>query len=81
MKVGLARLPDGVGWGHVAGAAQLAGIGFTVSLFVTELAFDDPGMITAAKLAILFASVGGRRARLPRCYALSEPDVRASPRA
>lgn len=57
VKLGLARLPQGVGWGHVAGAAQLAGIGFTVSLFITELAFDDTGMVTAAKLSILMSSL------------------------
>lgn len=57
VKLGIARLPEGVGWRHIAGAAQLAGIGFTVSLFITELAYADEATIAAAKIGILFASV------------------------
>lgn len=51
-----AELPEGVGWSHVYGASCLAGIGFTMSLFVTDLAFDDEDLINAAKLGILSAS-------------------------
>jgi len=57
VKLRLARLPEGVGWRHVAGAAQLAGIGFTVALFIAELAFVDEAMMTAAKIGILAASL------------------------
>ena len=56
VRLGLGTLPDGVGWRHVVGAAGLAGIGFTVSLFVTDLAFADPGLQSAAKVGILAAS-------------------------
>lgn len=55
-RTGVAALPDGVGWSHIAGVSMLAGIGFTVSLFITELAFTDPAMLATAKLAILVTS-------------------------
>jgi NhaA family Na+:H+ antiporter len=51
-------LPDEVGTGHVAGMATVAGIGFTVSIFITGLAFaDEPALAAEAKIAILFASL------------------------
>jgi NhaA family Na+:H+ antiporter len=56
VRTGLGRLPDGMRAGDVLGLAAVAGIGFTVSLFVTELAFDDPAIRDAAKVAILAAS-------------------------
>jgi NhaA family Na+:H+ antiporter len=57
LRTGVARLPSGVRFSHVFGAAAVAGIGFTVSLFVTDLAFDDPGTVAAAKVGILAASL------------------------
>jgi NhaA family Na+:H+ antiporter len=56
-RTGITRLPEGVGWGHLVGMAALAGIGFTVSLFVTSLAFRTPAVQEAAKLGILAASL------------------------
>jgi len=56
VKMGWAVLPEGVRWGHIAGVSLLAGIGFTVSLFITELAFADPELVAQAKLGILMAS-------------------------
>jgi NhaA family Na+:H+ antiporter len=53
----LCRLPKGVTWSQVVGVGCLAGIGFTMSLFVTELAFTDEAVIAAAKLGILIASL------------------------
>jgi Na+:H+ antiporter, NhaA family len=53
---GVALLPTGVRLPHVIGAGTVAGIGFTVSLFIAELAFDDPGAIAEAKVGILVAS-------------------------
>jgi Na+/H+ antiporter NhaA len=44
-------------WGQFVGVAVLAGIGFTVSLFITELAFTDDDLVAAAKLGILVASI------------------------
>lgn len=57
VRVGGARLPAGVTWGQVYGASCLAGIGFTMALFVSDLAFDDELLISAAKLGILSASL------------------------
>jgi NhaA family Na+:H+ antiporter len=56
VRFGLAQLPHGVQWKHIAGAGWLAGIGFTMSLFIAQLAFRDPQMIDEAKLGILAAS-------------------------
>lgn len=53
----LGDLPRGVGWRQVLGAGALAGVGFTVSLFVTSLAFDDPAVADVAKIGVLAASV------------------------
>ncbi len=50
-------LPAGVRWPHLVGAAVLGGIGFTMSIFITELAFTDAALIAEAKVAILFTSV------------------------
>ena len=57
VRTGLARLPEGVGWPMVAGVAAVGGIGFTVSLFVAELAFDPGPVQDAAKIGVLAASV------------------------
>ena len=53
----VARLPAGVRPAHLLGASAVAGIGFTVSLFVAELAFDDEALIAEAKVGILAASI------------------------
>ena len=57
VKSGLAKLPDAVNWGSLLGAACLAGIGFTMSLFIAMLAFDETPLINTAKIAILGASL------------------------
>ncbi|MEM7339755.1 MAG: Na+/H+ antiporter NhaA [Actinomycetota bacterium] len=57
VKAGIAVLPEGTKWSHVVGVGFLAGIGFTVSLFITDLAFDDAAVIANAKIAVLAASV------------------------
>jgi len=56
-RLNIATLPEGVTWSHVIGAAAVAGIGFTVSLFITNLAFIDEQLIVEAKLGILVGSV------------------------
>ena len=56
VRAGIARLPAGVGWRHLLGAAWLAGIGFTMSLFIAELAFDAAAAVEEAKLGILLGS-------------------------
>jgi NhaA family Na+:H+ antiporter len=58
VRMGWADLPSGVTWRHIWGAGCVAGIGFTMSLFIGELAFaDSPQALEVAKVAILAASV------------------------
>ena len=57
VRIGVATLPRGVGWLQIAGAALLGGIGFTMAIFVTGLAFADGSLILQAKIAILVASL------------------------
>ena len=52
-----ARLSDGLDWPAIAGVAPLKGIGFTVAIFISELAFTEQALRDQAKLAILVASV------------------------
>jgi NhaA family Na+:H+ antiporter len=74
VRAGLARLPAGVTWSQVVAVSVLAGIGFTMSLFIAGLAFEDPALGAAAKAGVLGASlVAGvvglglvRRATAPR---------------
>ncbi|NWF71643.1 MAG: Na+/H+ antiporter NhaA [Nitrospirae bacterium] len=55
---GISRLPPDVKWRHISGAGILGGIGFTMSIFIGNLAFvGDMELINAAKMAILFASL------------------------
>jgi Na+/H+ antiporter NhaA len=53
----IGRLPLTVSLPSVFGAAAVAGIGFTVSLFITALAFDDPSLIDPAKIGVFTASI------------------------
>jgi len=56
VKSGITRLPPGLCLRHVHGVSLLAGIGFTMSLFIGALAFDDPAQLASAKLAVIVAS-------------------------
>ena len=66
VRLGVARLPPNVRWTHLLGAAWLCGIGFTMSLFISQLAFTDPAAIEQAKLGILLGS--GFSATLGFCW-------------
>jgi NhaA family Na+:H+ antiporter len=57
VKSGISELPEGTSWRHVYGAGWLAGIGFTMSLFISDLAFSDGSLVETAKLGILLASL------------------------
>ena len=57
VRLGFGRLPEGARWGHIMGVGAVAGIGFTVSLFITGLAFDDTAVQDEAKIGILAASI------------------------
>jgi Na+:H+ antiporter, NhaA family len=56
-KLGVAELPDDIHWGHICGVSLLAGIGFTMSLFITTLAFEDAALVNEAKVGIFCASI------------------------
>lgn len=56
VKSGIAKLPGDLSWKKILGAGLLGGIGFTMSIFITLLAFDDVETINNAKLAILISS-------------------------
>jgi len=57
VRMGVASLPPGVGWSQLGGAGLLAGIGFTMSLFIGGLAFSEPSLLDISKLGILTASL------------------------
>ena len=58
VKLGVAKLPEHVHWPHIVGVGFIAGIGFTVSIFITELAFSgNTGLIDTAKVSICIASI------------------------
>lgn len=57
VRLGVAELPRGVGWFQIVGAGLLAGIGFTVALFIAALAFSEPHLVSGAKVGILAASL------------------------
>lgn len=56
IRLGVASLPNGVSWRQLYGASLLAGIGFTMSLFISSLAFHGTPFLVAAKSAVLVAS-------------------------
>jgi len=57
VRLGLANLPNHVSWRLIAAVGLLAGIGFTVSIFISSLAFNNDALLTQAKAAVLGASV------------------------
>lgn len=57
IKTGLAKMPEGANWGMLYGVSLLCGIGFTMSLFIGGLAFDDAGHATAIRLGVLAGSL------------------------
>ncbi|MBK8189126.1 MAG: Na+/H+ antiporter NhaA [Vampirovibrionales bacterium] len=57
VRLGWTTLPVGISWAQVYGASCLGGIGFTMSIFITNLAFAEPELISAAKIGILLASL------------------------
>ncbi len=57
VAVGLARRPRGANWAQTYGVSVLCGVGFTMSLFIGGLAFDDPSQITSMKVGVLSGSI------------------------
>lgn len=89
IRTGLGRLPGRVRWGHLLGGAVLAGIGFTISLFIAELAFEGElreqakigilaGSLIAAVLGTVLLRILGDR--LPLCSPDEDPPPALPPR-
>lgn len=57
ISIGICSLPTDLNWKHIIGAGMLGGIGFTMSIFITLLAFKQEDPITNSKLSILIASL------------------------
>jgi len=59
IRTGIARMPDGAGWSGLLGVSLLCGIGFTMSLFITNLAFGggDPQRAVSAVIGVLAGSL------------------------
>lgn len=57
VRMGWASLPDGVNWTKLYGVSQLAGIGFTMSLFIGTLAFSDPALQSAVRIGVLGGTI------------------------
>jgi NhaA family Na+:H+ antiporter len=56
VKLGLASMAEDISWKHLAGIGMLGGIGFTMSMFISNLAFADASLVTSSKLSILVGS-------------------------
>jgi NhaA family Na+:H+ antiporter len=69
VRFGPGRMPDGLDWPAIGGVAPLKGIGFTVAIFISVLAFDEVTLQEEAKLAILVASVAAGIIGLVALYA------------
>jgi len=57
VKLGLSQLPSDVFWKHFIGVGFLGGIGFTMSIFITVLAFSNPEVVQSSKISILLSSL------------------------
>jgi NhaA family Na+:H+ antiporter len=57
VRLRFCEMPSGATWGHILGVGMLGGIGFTVALLISDLAFQDEGLIDEAKLGVLAGSV------------------------
>jgi len=57
VRSGLAVLPTGISWRQIAGVGALAGIGFSVSIFITDLAFSDSPEAAQAKIGVTAAAL------------------------
>lgn len=57
VRLNMGRLAEGVNWGHMVGISVMSGVGFTMAVFINELAFSDISVQEEAKLGILLATV------------------------
>ncbi|HEV3037759.1 MAG TPA: Na+/H+ antiporter NhaA, partial [Candidatus Angelobacter sp.] len=57
VRTRIAAMAEGLTWSGIAGVGILAGLGFTVALFISGLSFEDEAVVTTAKVAVLAASL------------------------
>lgn len=57
VKLKLSKLTQGITWNHIFGAGMLGGIGFTMSIFISLLAFNNPLLVDHAKISVMIASL------------------------
>lgn len=59
IKLGMARMPEGMNWKNLTGVSLLGGIGFTVSLFIANLSFaeESPTLLNQAKFGVLLGTI------------------------
>ena len=57
VRLGIARLPPAIAWRHIVGVACLGGVGFTISLFITDLAFGAGTLANHARVGIFIGSL------------------------
>jgi len=69
----MARLPHGANWMQIYGIACLAGIGFTMSLFIGSLSYADPAMVNAVRLGVLSGSAVSAILGYTALYLSSKP--------
>lgn len=79
LRTGLASKTDDIGWRHLIGAGCLAGIGFTMSIFIAGAAFDGPAL-DSVKLSVLLASVLSAMIGMAVLWRRPGPKVRPAPR-
>jgi NhaA family Na+:H+ antiporter len=72
-----AILPDGVSWKQIAGLGVTAGIGFTMSIFISALSFDNENNLMVAKLAILVGSFLSAMVGICILWRTTKPDIGA----
>jgi NhaA family Na+:H+ antiporter len=77
VRLRIAELPEGVRWRQLVLLGSLGGIGFTMSVFIAHLAFEEPALLTAAKFGVLVGSalaatlaliIGRKQATAGRCH-------------
>ncbi|MFW6039441.1 MAG: Na+/H+ antiporter NhaA [Gemmatimonadota bacterium] len=74
VRLGAGTLPEGARWSQIWGGAALAGIGFTMSIFIAALAFPDPDTLQVAKLAVVVGSLASATAGIVLLSLVSRPD-------
>jgi NhaA family Na+:H+ antiporter len=79
VRTKLAALPEGVRWLQLASVGVLGGVGFTVSLFITDLAFDEPALTQDGKIGILAASLMAAALGLVALWLTSRPEPDGDP--